>query len=648
MLKIKIAPNDPQSMSQDGDAILRSLQNNNMPMIDLLVRESLQNSLDATKPQSEYTEVEFKLNKFNTAEVSSYFEGISDELNKRFEKSEYVLTIKDKNTSGLTGNYLSNNTKELDKSNFHKLVFGIGKNQEKEGAGGSWGLGKTSYFRVGAGIVIYYTRIDTTNGYEERLVASLIESPKKGNQILSQSDRGIAWWGTYSDDNSERLLPITDTKLIEEILKKFEIERYKNEETGTSIIIPFIRNEYDKSLNFETELENEIKLAIQRWYAPRIYNHEYARKFNAAYLVCSVNDIEINKYNIEPTFEIFQKLYISSLIGKNINEKIITEEVKLPVSPLNNKQEPVGYVSFIEVSKEDLKINPPYNKDSALKYLNLEHIKDENHNAKVMAYCRKPGMIVEYATTSDWLPTAPIQRENHLLFAFFVPNSNEELNEKHKSMGYKDLESYLRSTENADHANWLDTDKVSIVDRIKKYSKSKIESSFISEEDKKNTTATSALSRKFGRLLPPRGYGKIGTEPTIHKKPPVERNRKVDVTLISSNPLTKDKVEIEFIIHMKKNSKCKIFLQVLAQDQRIDFIQWNKTMQDTIKFPFTFEKVILEDENEINIINNNHEFIIDHEFSQNIDIPAKAIICSYDNMYIPSIAVRINNSEVEK
>ena len=53
-----------------------------------------------------------------------------------------------KNTTGLTGNYSSTDANELNKSNFYKLVFGIGKNQEADGVRGSWGLGKTSYFRI--------------------------------------------------------------------------------------------------------------------------------------------------------------------------------------------------------------------------------------------------------------------------------------------------------------------------------------------------------------------------------------------------------------------------------------------------------------------------------------------------------------------
>ncbi|WP_312039411.1 hypothetical protein [Macrococcoides bohemicum] len=640
MMKIKIAPNDPQSMSQDGDAILRSLQNNSLPMVDLLVRESLQNSLDATKENEKVTEVDYIIKKFKTRELSSYFEKITDELNNRYKEEEYILAIKDKNTYGLTGNYLSKNAKELDASNFHKLVFGIGKNQEKEGAGGSWGLGKTSYFRMGAGLVIYYTRIQLGNNYEERLIASLIESPKKGQQLLKESDRGIAWWGNYGEDE-ERLLPITDVEKIEEILSTMNLKRYKDEETGTTIIIPFINNEYDRSLNFLTEIENEITLAVKRWYSPRIYNKKYVEKFNASYLSCFVNDIEVNKLGFEPVFEYIHDLYTSSLTGKSVRSEIVTEKVMFPQSPLLDKIDYIGYVSFIEVDENMLKTLPPYNMDPTLKYLNLNHINNENHNAKVMAYCRKPGMIVEYATGTDWFPAAPVQKENHMLLAFFVPNSNAVLNEKYNSMGYKDIESYLRATENADHANWTDADKVGIINRMKKNSKNIIENAFQDNDSNIERTMTSALARKFGSLLPPRNYGIKGTPPKV--TPPVKvknKNRKVDVTILDSNPISENKVEIEFDLHLKKGVKSTVFLQVLTQEQRMDSLNWIKTMGEDIRFPFNFETVEIENGFELDIDLEKHSFNINNELENDIDIKGKSIIKSVDNIYIPSIAIR--------
>ena len=126
-MQLKNAPNDLQSMAQDGDAILRSLQNKSLPIVDLMIRESLQNSLDATLPNTENTIVDFNVGKFNSYELSSHLEGIENELNERYEMFEDFISIGDKNTTGLTGNYSSTDANELNKSNFYKLVFGIGK-----------------------------------------------------------------------------------------------------------------------------------------------------------------------------------------------------------------------------------------------------------------------------------------------------------------------------------------------------------------------------------------------------------------------------------------------------------------------------------------------------------------------------------------
>ena len=44
-MKIEIA--EPGRMTQSGSSLLKLIQNNNMPILDLLVRDSIQNSLDA-------------------------------------------------------------------------------------------------------------------------------------------------------------------------------------------------------------------------------------------------------------------------------------------------------------------------------------------------------------------------------------------------------------------------------------------------------------------------------------------------------------------------------------------------------------------------------------------------------------------------
>ena len=54
----------------------------------------------------------------------------------------------------------------------------------------------------------------TDNGFEERLIASLIESPKQKEKLLPNNVRGIAWWGEYKDESDERIFPLTDSEKL--------------------------------------------------------------------------------------------------------------------------------------------------------------------------------------------------------------------------------------------------------------------------------------------------------------------------------------------------------------------------------------------------------------------------------------------------
>ncbi|MFV0541937.1 MAG: hypothetical protein ACK5MZ_12015, partial [Aestuariibaculum sp.] len=331
-MRIKHVANDVQSMSQDGGKILKSLQNKSMSPIDIVVRESLQNSLDAAIEGQETTDVHFRIDKFSSDKLAPIFEELDKSLVEKYPGFQDFLSISDKKTYGLTGDYQSNDMKVLDNSNFHKLVFGIGKNQSKDGAGGSWGYGKTSYFRLGIGIVIYYTRISIGESYEERLIASMIEDPANPNRLLSNNERGIAWWGEFSVHDNDRIYPITNHDEIQEILSVFNIESYKEDETGTTIIIPYLKELNkelidDEAINppWERRYDEAISMAVQRWYFPRLWNTEYQQRMERTYLVCTVNNQALHPldYQFEPIFKIYQEIYSSALLGAAVNQNIV-------------------------------------------------------------------------------------------------------------------------------------------------------------------------------------------------------------------------------------------------------------------------------------------------------------------------------------
>ena len=59
-MKIEIAEHG--RMTESGRSLLRLIQNQEMPLLDLLVRESVQNSLDAVNPEKPFVNVDFVKN----------------------------------------------------------------------------------------------------------------------------------------------------------------------------------------------------------------------------------------------------------------------------------------------------------------------------------------------------------------------------------------------------------------------------------------------------------------------------------------------------------------------------------------------------------------------------------------------------------
>lgn len=679
-MQLKNAPNDVQSMSQDGDAILRSLQNKSLPVIDLMVRESLQNSLDAGLKDKAETIVDFKTGTFSNIELAQHFEGITDTLEEKYTNNPEFLAVMDKNTTGLTGDYKSNDGNILNKSNFHKLVFGIGKNQEADGAGGSWGLGKTSYFRLGVGLVIYYTRVKLPNQeYEERLIASLIESPKQSSRLLPENGRGIAWWGEYAeDDTSNRILPITDKENIEDILNIFDIPRYKENETGTSIIIPYVGSnelyateiEEDDLMPWQYDYDSEIRMAVQRWYSPRLMNMQYSEFFDRPKLNCKVNSYGfVRDINTELTFDIIQDLYNSALTASPAKPNIIVEPIHLARNAMSNPSKtPVGHIAFKEFSREELNMTPPNNKYSPLAYIGLkEEDKINNNTSKIIAYSRMPGMVVEYSIDGEWAPKSLIQKEDHLLIGFFVPNSNGALIERYQKDGYNTLEQYLRATENADHANWIDEDGVGIIRRMKEYTSKAINNFYQGDMNEKQSSATSGLSRKFGKfLMPPKDFGKTSgkkpNDPTKPKRNVAKRNRVSDISVLQSNPIDSHNVEVTFEASIKKESDNKIFLQVLSQEKKMDSKEWFKSFSDVVPFPFEIDNLFIETINDKKIHsdyqslnddsisiyqdpNVKYEINISSKVSDGAEIRGKLKLHANNNQFIPNVAI---SSEVNK
>ena len=523
-MQIEIA--EHERMSESGSSLLRLIQNNDTCRLDLLVRESLQNCLDAGDKTHESVIVEYDIREFETNRVADFFDKISSNLLVKYPGKQKYISIRDRHTVGLTGPLRYSDMENGQFGNLLKLVYEISKPQEQSGSGGSWGLGKTVYFRIGIGLVIYYSRIKKESlfgGYESRLAVALVEDETKEDHLLPQTgslQRGIAWWGSQDPKNrkEKHTVPVTNEREIDEFLSAFGIEKYKRDETGTTIIIPFIDSEklleetipgnFDNESEYkipywcQTGIQDYLRIAFQRWYAPRLNN----RKYQGQYLEIYLNEEKLTYEKMAPVFRLIQELYNSSPgeEGTFNGKQVFSQSIDLRNTFVKGSSRS-GLINYIKVTAKDLLMEEPDNYPNPYYFIN-KLSSETMYNDPIIMYTRKPGMIVSYSTTGDWTEGIPKAAIGEYIVGLFVANSQNRL-----VLADMNLEEYIRSSEKADHMAWddwtLNGKNPQIIARIKKSVRKKIKDDFVSitsgNEERKNLGLGKMLA---DILLPPTGF----------------------------------------------------------------------------------------------------------------------------------------------
>ncbi len=523
-----------------GSVTLKSLQNDNVPELDLLVREAIQNSSDASLAQPDpFFAVNFTNGSFRPSEFNAFLSDIEGYLNCRFpEDNAQFLEIRDLRTSGLTGHIRKSEIKKEDHGNFFKLIYDTGKRQTQTGAGGNWGYGKSVYYRVGIGIVVFYSRIRTENGYESRLIVTLVEDESKQNpdgsdatilNRLEANSAGKAWWGIR---DGEDLLPISDDDFINPLLATFGLKPFKDNETGTSVIIPYINPEklLEDIIPADAEIESGIRdhfekvwtsnlpaylrLAIQRWYAPKIHNRELSNFCDKKWLYVSVNNTPIRKQDMLPFFQLVQELYTTA-IAKTYGTDYQSEwlpQIKCPAVNIQKYFEgglTSGYVAALKITKSELNGN----KNVLSPYVYIGKFEaDGGQNEPIVMFARDPGMVIDYAITGNWVKRIPWpDSTEEFIIAFYMPCTSKVLKGDLPAPEYAgmSLGEYLRACEASDHMGWNDPAKMQIVARIQINTVSQITAKVTKEPEAKIDATASKLAAKLGKTLLPRiGYGK--------------------------------------------------------------------------------------------------------------------------------------------
>lgn len=636
-MHLKISLLNPGPMVSRASFILHVLQGNGL---DDLVRESIQNSLDAAiapKNPSHNVFVDFTINEVNSQHIASLFDTETNErLLKRFscEESYKLMVIRDSGTTGLTGDWEDLN------SNIYKLVRDIGRAQAAAGAGGAFGLGKTIFSLMGPGLVGYYTKTSVAEGdYKEALVFSCIENEKESrtNDRITDSKTGIAWW------TGENGKPIANSEQVRKILKTLGIEPYQNDETGTTILIPYfgitsqklLPSQDSGRLTFESSEIKYIHNAIQRWYCNRVVQSPDKCRLQA-----SVNGKIINK--VEPTFETIQLL--KDVINKHKSHNLprnglalsctkaeggvkfakptSEQDSNLIVKPIRinkhiHETAPTGWLAAIKVDDKSLGMGPPDNRYSPHKYIfgNNENI---DERSAILGMCRGFEMIVDY-NTGDWTNGLKTDREGDFIIGLFMLNSDAKLASTDVS-----LEEYIRSIEDPTHKTW--SDKAStpkIAEGIKNNVKKAISDAFaLKAETYKISDAGEAMRAQLGKALLPDDFGSFGTSLSqrntpVAKKTRIKRSSEPILKIINDNISYRDDfIEIKMEIKTGTDDDSQpLCLSVLADagSTQYNSSNWIGTRDELIghQFPFEITKFeALKHKRKIDPRNNKYSIVI--------------------------------------
>ena len=590
---------DNKGMSLTGSKILRLIQAKNIPGVDLFVRETIQNSSDAIKDDALYGSIDFVIGEFDTERVSNQFERISDKLkNSNNVVSKYIAVI-DKNTTGLLGSYIKNDT---GKRNLYNLLYNIMEGKDDSLLGGGHGIGKTISSKFGNGITIYYSRTYEDNKYIHKLAATLVENEKIPDRLMEFAQDGIAYFGEY-DNNNQCAMPLYDEKEISKFLSLFNLKPYEGEETGTITLIPFYNESeflsyhiYDSEPLWKNNLEEALKISIQRWYFPRIDNDDYKGKK----LQIRVNGVRLK---LNSFFSHLQKLYNGSEIGCK-DEPIYAKKIK--------KDQEIGRFRFKKFGAKELGLGiAPNNLPNPYMLLDINN-SGNSKNEPIYFYTRRPGMIINY---KDNFTRIGEEELDYMIGVFVL---DDDVCYENESVG-----TYFKATEVAKHDSWDDSD-IKECPNISKKKPFKTISTEITNLLKslyvKDTTVVpnvsiDKLKKVLGQmLLPPEDYGNEPTLPSIEPpiNPIIHDPKKVSTKLIGFDDET-GYIMYSYSIRLDKEDKLTSTIKVDSKFHKYSFDEWNE-MGFSVPVELMklhIEKIMIKDEGK----SNYRERLIDDSIS---------------------------------
>ena len=238
---------------------------------DALVRESIQNSLDAAQG-NEPVAVRFsffsKPNPGYDAKVISkkYIDGLSPHLQAKHsglqdtpssaESINYLL-IEDYGTRGLQGDVLQYDDLDDDfkKNDFYYFWRNIGRTRKEATDLGRWGLGKTVFQAASRINSFFGITVRNDDGQMLLMGQSVLK-------IHKADGTRYAPYGYFGLFNSELALPVEDQAFIKLFSEHFFVDRF--DKPGLSILVPFL----DREIEPDKFAQKFVNSAVKHYFFP--------------------------------------------------------------------------------------------------------------------------------------------------------------------------------------------------------------------------------------------------------------------------------------------------------------------------------------------------------------------------------------------
>lgn len=289
-----------------------------------LVRESIQNSLDACLDKAEPVRVRFflsgNLTHLGPDKTKEWFgndawehfqvDGNGLKNNPLEDSSCQFLVYEDFNTSGLNGDIFQDAESSGTKNAFYYFLRAEGQSDKVEGELGSWGVGKIVFPRSSnlRTIFVLTTRSEDSKSYLSG--QSILKYHSVGGQEYSPD----GWFGKMGEDGLG--LPIDDENTITKFSEVFNISR-KNK-FGLSLVIPWL----DTSITFG-ELARSV---IEEYFFPILMgrldvlietDNECVR------LDCNTLLDEVEKYDESPDRALVQLVELAGSVFTQPSDQIV-------------------------------------------------------------------------------------------------------------------------------------------------------------------------------------------------------------------------------------------------------------------------------------------------------------------------------------